>query len=206
MTRQSHLLPRISSAGRLRISRQVSAASPTSARTRTTSAIRFLSPFMPAYSGRGGQTSRTGPSSGRFLTPGAGRDTRERAGWLYSPRTPAVPARRDVAAGHPGQAPRKVGSPMADLAQFRMLIGGKAVGAISGRTFESQNPYTAESWAVLPDGGPEDVDAAVAAARSALEGEWGQLTGFARAALLHRLADLISEHAQRLAQLEVNDS
>src|SRR5215472_3983449 len=95
---------------------------------------------------------------------------------------------------------------MAELARFSMVIGGKAVGAISGRTFESQNPYTGQSWAVLPDGGPEDIDAAVAAARSALDGDWGQLTGFARAALLHRLADLISEHAQRLAQLEVNDS
>ena len=26
--------------------------------------------------------------------------------------------------------------------QFRMLIGGKAVDAISGRTFESENPLT----------------------------------------------------------------
>jgi acyl-CoA reductase-like NAD-dependent aldehyde dehydrogenase len=58
----------------------------------------------------------------------------------------------------------------------------------------------------VPDGGPEDVDAAVAAARSALDGEWGQLTGFGRAALLRRLGDLISDHAQRLARLEVSDS
>jgi len=94
----------------------------------------------------------------------------------------------------------------AELTQLRMLIGGKAVDAVSGRTFESQNPYTRRSWAVVPDGGPEDVDAAVAAARSALDGEWGQLTGFARAALLRRLGDLISDHAQELARLEVNDS
>ncbi len=94
----------------------------------------------------------------------------------------------------------------ADLTRFQMLIGGKAVDAISGRTFESQNPYTGRAWAVLPDGGPEDVDAAVAAARAALEGEWGQLTGFARAALLRRLADLISDNAEQLARLEVNDS
>ena len=52
---------------------------------------------------------------------------------------------------------------MAELTRFQMLIGGKAVGAISGRTFESQNPYTGQSWAVLPDGGPEDVNAAVLA-------------------------------------------
>ena len=93
-----------------------------------------------------------------------------------------------------------------DLARFWMLIGGQAADAISGRTFESQNPYTGQSWAVLPDGGPEDVDAAVGAARSALDGDWGRLTGFARAALIRRLADLISSHAQELARLEVSDS
>ena len=69
-----------------------------------------------------------------------------------------------------------------ELERFRMLIGGKAVDAESGATFESRNPYTGQSWAVLPDGGPADVDAAVAAARGALDGEWGALTGFARAA------------------------
>ncbi|SHK09516.1 aldehyde dehydrogenase (NAD+) [Pseudonocardia thermophila] len=93
-----------------------------------------------------------------------------------------------------------------ELEQFRMLIGGKPVDAASGRTFESLNPYTGEPWAVVPDGGPEDVDAAVAAARSAFEGEWGQTTGFARAALLRRLGDLIADDAERLARLEVNDS
>jgi aldehyde dehydrogenase (NAD+) len=50
------------------------------------------------------------------------------------------------------------------------------------------------------------VDAAVAAARAALDGEWGRLTGFARAALLRRLGDLVAENAERLALLEVNDS
>ncbi|MBN9099113.1 MULTISPECIES: aldehyde dehydrogenase [unclassified Pseudonocardia] len=95
---------------------------------------------------------------------------------------------------------------MAELERFRMLIGGEPVDAASGATFESQNPYTGEAWATVPDGGPADVDAAVTAARAALDGEWGQLTGFARAALLRRLADLITENAERLARLEVNDS
>ncbi|MEV0070517.1 aldehyde dehydrogenase [Amycolatopsis sp. NPDC050768] len=89
---------------------------------------------------------------------------------------------------------------------FKMLIGGHAVDAISGKTFVSRNPYTGEPWAVLPDGGPEDVDAAVRAARAALDGEWGSATGFTRAALLRRLGDLIGENAERLARLEVNDS
>ncbi|GAA4767691.1 aldehyde dehydrogenase [Actinomycetospora chibensis] len=95
---------------------------------------------------------------------------------------------------------------MSELEQLSMLVGGKPTGAISGATFESQNPYTGQSWARIPDGGTEDVDAAVNAARAALDGEWGQMTGFARAACLRRLADLITANAERLARLEVNDS
>ena len=95
---------------------------------------------------------------------------------------------------------------MAELEKFSMLIGGKPVGALSGKTFLSQNPYTDQTWAEIPDGGPEDVDAAVSAARAALDGEWGGMTGFARAALMRRLGDLIGENAERLARLEVNDS
>src|SRR5689334_18985279 len=95
---------------------------------------------------------------------------------------------------------------MAELEKFSMLVGGKAVGALSGKTFQSQNPYTGEPWAEIPDGGPEDIDAAVSAARAALDGEWGATTGFARAALMRRLGDLITENAERLARLEVNDS
>jgi acyl-CoA reductase-like NAD-dependent aldehyde dehydrogenase len=93
-----------------------------------------------------------------------------------------------------------------EMEHFRMLIGGKAVDALSGATFESQNPFTGRSWAVVPDGGPQDVDAAVEAARAALDGEWGSMTGFARAALLRRLGDLVTANAERLARLEVNDS
>ncbi len=95
---------------------------------------------------------------------------------------------------------------MPDLERFSMLIGGKPVDALSGRTFASQNPYTGQPWAEIPDGGPDDVDAAVSAARAALHGEWGATTGFARAAVMRRLADLITENAERLARLEVNDS
>lgn len=95
---------------------------------------------------------------------------------------------------------------MPDLESFRLTIDGRGVDAVSGKTFESQNPYTGLPWAVIPDGGPDDIDAAVQAARRALDGPWGAMTGFDRAARLRRLADLVTENAERLAQLEVNDS
>lgn len=53
------------------------------------------------------------------------------------------------------------------LEQFDMIIDGRPVGAASGRTYESENPYLGQSWAVVPDGGVEDVDRAVVAARGA---------------------------------------
>ncbi len=95
---------------------------------------------------------------------------------------------------------------MATLQAFSMLVGGEAVPAASGATFLAQDPFAGGPWAEVPDGGPADVDAAVAAARAALGGAWGSMTGFARAALLRRLGDLVAEHAERLALLEVRDS
>ena len=93
-----------------------------------------------------------------------------------------------------------------ELEHFRMVIDGQSVEAASGRIYETENPYRGSPWATVPDAGPEDVDAAVSAARAALEGAWGTMTGFQRAALMRALADLITENAERLAELEVNDS
>ncbi|MFP5068918.1 aldehyde dehydrogenase [Pseudonocardia nantongensis] len=95
---------------------------------------------------------------------------------------------------------------MAELEMFRMTIGGKPADAASGATFETQNPYTGRAWASVPDSRPADVDTAVAAARSALDGEWGSTTAFARAGCLRRLGDLVTENAEALARTEVNDS
>jgi aldehyde dehydrogenase (NAD+) len=60
------------------------------------------------------------------------------------------------------------------LETFKLFINGKSVDALSGRTFTSLNPYTGHPWAEVADGGPEDVDLAVEAARAAFEGEWGR--------------------------------
>jgi acyl-CoA reductase-like NAD-dependent aldehyde dehydrogenase len=92
------------------------------------------------------------------------------------------------------------------LDEYLMTIGGSATGAASGRTYESLDPYTGKPWARVPDAGPEDVDAAVAAARAALDGPWGQLTATQRGKLLHRLGELIAREAPRLAELETRDN
>lgn len=92
------------------------------------------------------------------------------------------------------------------LETFKLFIDGKSVDALSGKTFESLNPYTGKPWARLADGGPEDVDVAVAAARAAFEGPWGRMSGFERAAIMRKIATAITDNAERLALLEVRDS
>jgi len=85
------------------------------------------------------------------------------------------------------------------------LIGGEQVPAASGETFESLDPTTAQRLASVALGGPEDVDRAVAAARSALPA-WRALDPYERGRILQRLADLVEEHADELTQLEASDA
>jgi (Z)-2-((N-methylformamido)methylene)-5-hydroxybutyrolactone dehydrogenase len=92
------------------------------------------------------------------------------------------------------------------LEAFQLFIGGRSVDATSAKTFDSEDPYAGTAWARLADGGPEDVDLAVAAARAAFDGEWGERTGFQRAATMRSIAEAIEANAERLARLEVRDS
>jgi acyl-CoA reductase-like NAD-dependent aldehyde dehydrogenase len=92
------------------------------------------------------------------------------------------------------------------IKEYQLLIGDMWVPASDNRTFESLNPYTGEPWATVPDGGIADVDSAVAAARGALLGAWGSMTGFERAELMRRLATLIARDAKALAEIETRDN
>ncbi|KPI02578.1 Aldehyde Dehydrogenase [Actinobacteria bacterium OK074] len=86
-----------------------------------------------------------------------------------------------------------------------LYIGGRFVPAADGRTFATLDPSTGARIDDVAHAGPVDVDAAVAAARAALEGPWGALPAAARGRLVARLADLLEEHAAELAELESLD-
>ena len=62
-----------------------------------------------------------------------------------------------------------------------LLIDGQFVPSISGRTFDTLNPATEEVLAEVAEGGVEDVNAAVLAARKALDGPWGMVRAADRA-------------------------
>jgi betaine-aldehyde dehydrogenase len=89
---------------------------------------------------------------------------------------------------------------------YRMLIDGEWVDARSGRTFEVMNPATGEPMATAPDGGAEDVDRAVKAARRAFDEGWRDVTAQERGRVLFRLADTVRREAKRLAALETLNS
>jgi phenylacetaldehyde dehydrogenase len=82
-----------------------------------------------------------------------------------------------------------------------LFIGGEWVKPSSGEYFPVENPATEEHFASAAMGVEADVDRAVAAARSAFEGEWSRLSAAQRARLIYRLADLIEADAENLGQI-----
>jgi len=89
----------------------------------------------------------------------------------------------------------------------KLLIGGQWVGAQSGKNFETRNPATGEVLAQVAEGGRVEIDQAVAAARKAFEtGPWPDVSPAERGRLLWRLADLIEQNLEELAELETLDN
>jgi aldehyde dehydrogenase (NAD+) len=89
---------------------------------------------------------------------------------------------------------------------YQLYVGGTWIDAADGATYETTNPYDGTVWATVPDAGPADVDAAVAAASEAMRGPWSTMTGFERSDLMRRLADLLDRDAEELAVLESTDN
>jgi aldehyde dehydrogenase (NAD+) len=104
-------------------------------------------------------------------------------------------------------APQRMTPRDVKIKQTRMLIDGKWVDAVSGKTFETINPATGEVIANVAMGEKADVDKAVAAARRAFEkGPWRRMNARERGRCLNRLADLIEKNFDELAALETLDN
>jgi phenylacetaldehyde dehydrogenase len=89
----------------------------------------------------------------------------------------------------------------------KMLINGKWVNAISGKTFPTYNPSTGEVLAHVAEGDREDIDQAVKAARKAFDhGPWRRLSASERGRLIWKLADLLESHTEEFAYLESLDN
>jgi acyl-CoA reductase-like NAD-dependent aldehyde dehydrogenase len=82
----------------------------------------------------------------------------------------------------------------------RMFIDGEWCDAASGATTEATSPATGESLGPVAEGGREDARRAIAAANAAFD-SWAARTGFERAELLHRAANVIERRSDELARV-----
>jgi 1-pyrroline dehydrogenase len=87
------------------------------------------------------------------------------------------------------------------VTRYKHFVGGEWIESTGGETMDVVNPATGESIAEVPRGTVEDVERAVDAAKRAWA-DWSTKTPKDRSELLLKLADLIDEHADELAELE----
>ena len=88
--------------------------------------------------------------------------------------------------------------------RYQLFIDGQFVDAESGKTFNSPNPATGETFAEVAEADKADVDKAVAAARKAFEGKWSKMSARDRGRLLYKLSQLIERDTAQLAELETS--
>ncbi|HCW17041.1 MAG TPA: aldehyde dehydrogenase [Achromobacter sp.] len=88
----------------------------------------------------------------------------------------------------------------------QMIIDGRKADAADGRTIDVVSPVDGKVFTTIPRGQQADVDAAVTAARAALDGGWGSMTALERGRLLLRLGESVLAHHEELSQLESRDT
>ncbi len=90
--------------------------------------------------------------------------------------------------------------------ESRMYINGAYVDAASGKTFDDISPRDQRLIAKIAAGDTEDVNRAVAAAKSAFDsGVWREMNPRDKKVIMLKWADLIREHQKELALLETLD-
>ncbi len=87
----------------------------------------------------------------------------------------------------------------------KVFIGGRWLAPQGGGALPVENPSTGETIGEIARGTAEDIDAAVAAARAALAGDWGASSAVERGRVLTRLGELVRRHVDDLAVLEADD-
>ncbi len=85
------------------------------------------------------------------------------------------------------------------------LIGGAWQSPVTAQSLPLVNPSDGSEICQIARGGASDIDAAVVAARAALDGEWGRMPAFERGRILSRLGQLVLDRVEDLAVLEAKD-
>src|SRR5690554_6900544 len=87
----------------------------------------------------------------------------------------------------------------------KMMINNEWVDGVSSKTIEVFDPSTEEKLCDVAIAGKEDIDLAVEAAQKAFEGSWKNMSPHERAKYLFRIADLIDENVEELAEIQTYD-
>ena len=88
----------------------------------------------------------------------------------------------------------------------KMFIGGQWVAARDERSLPVVSPADGEVFDHIARGSATEVDAAVRAARAALDGPWGRMTATERGRLLIKIGQAVLEHEDELTQIEARDT
>ncbi|NOZ03030.1 MAG: aldehyde dehydrogenase family protein [FCB group bacterium] len=89
--------------------------------------------------------------------------------------------------------------------RYELFINGEFVPPVKGKYFATVNPATEEKLAEVPEATGEDIDKAVAAARSAFEKVWSPMPPAERGKYIYRIARLLQERAREFAVIESLD-
>ena len=93
------------------------------------------------------------------------------------------------------------------MKKYQLFIDGKWTDSLSGETFETINPGTGEVHALVSQGGEEDLNHAVKAARKAfVSGPWAAMSPSDRGRLLYKAAQKMRENSDFLAEVESKDN
>lgn len=93
------------------------------------------------------------------------------------------------------------------LGKKKLYIDGQFVESFSQKTFDTYNPATGEVLAAVYEAEEKEIDRAVRAARKAFDdGPWSKMSAAERSRLMYKLADLMEENKEELAQLETLDN
>lgn len=96
---------------------------------------------------------------------------------------------------------------MPEIEFTKLFINGEFVDSLSGKTFETRDPRTGDVIANIAEGGKEDIDLAVKAARQAFDhGKWPRMPGFERGRIMMKFADLVEQHIEEAAMLDCLDA
>ncbi|HEY1393109.1 MAG TPA: aldehyde dehydrogenase family protein [Methylibium sp.] len=87
----------------------------------------------------------------------------------------------------------------------QIFVGGRWCACSSGETLPLINPSDGTTLAEIARGGPADIDAAVSAARGALQGTWGRMSAAERGRVLQAMSQRVLAQADELARLEALD-